>query len=144
MAVSDEPVTVPQWVLRGSAFGSGLLGVLLTLGSYAKPVSYSSWQKTIAALQLGDWFPSLIAIDGGLYAAMVGWLFVIWSLAKAVAGTDTPKVASRFMKYNCWVVAGWPFLLARAPGVNTFGIVAFVVIFFVQFVTGYFPRFQVQ
>lgn len=94
-----------------------------------------------------------------------GWLFSIWSMCKAVAGTDTPEYASRFLKYNCWVVGVWPVMRARkfsrtrppsltpptlslsrvcqyllwnVPGKNTFGIIAFVIIFLIQFGLGFF------
>ena len=72
-----------------------------------------------------------------------GWLFFIWSMCKAIAGTDTEVFASRFLKYNCWVVLVWCYLLKVAPGDNSFGIGAFFIIFAIQALAGFAPMFQV-
>jgi hypothetical protein len=136
-------INVSRRLLIASAFGSGLLGVLLCAGSVSSSDSKPVFSKAVKMLGLGDWFPSLIGEDArDVYARSVGFLFVIWSLSKAVIGTGSTDAARRFLRFNCWAVGMWPFLLAASPGNNLTGILAFSIIFSLQLAVGFMPRFQ--
>jgi hypothetical protein len=105
-------------VLRASAVGTLIVGVLLLLGS---------WDGLYDTLDLPQAFPSLAAQLGGLAFVAVAYLF--WSAAARPEVAPTVAAAGLIVEGgSAIVIAAWLIFRDKADlGIDTLGIVILIV-----------------